>query len=79
MGGMETYSRTAVERAIEIQEMTLRAVANRITWQQTGEIIGLCPGVATSPLPSRSKIETTFANGFVGGVCGRDGRVRSSR
>jgi transposase len=39
---METYSRAAVERAMKIQEVILRAVAKKITWTQAGEIIGLC-------------------------------------
>jgi hypothetical protein len=38
---METYPRAAVERAIKIQEVILRAVAKKITWTQAGEI-GLC-------------------------------------
>ena len=39
---METYPRAAVERAMKIQEVILRAVAKKITWAQAGEIIGLC-------------------------------------
>jgi transposase len=39
---METYPRVAVERAMKIQEVILRAVAKKITWAQAGEIIGLC-------------------------------------
>lgn len=39
---METYPRAAVERAMKIQEVILRAVAKKITWTQAGEIIGLC-------------------------------------
>lgn len=39
---METYPRAAVERAMKIQEVILRAVAKKITWGQAGEIIGLC-------------------------------------
>jgi transposase len=39
---METYPRAAVERAMKIQEVILRAVAKKITWRQAGEIIGLC-------------------------------------
>ena len=38
---METYPRAAVERAMKIQEVILRAVAKKITWHQAGEIIGL--------------------------------------
>ncbi len=39
---MESYPRAAVERAMKIQEVILRAVARKITWTQAGEIIGLC-------------------------------------
>jgi transposase len=39
---METYPRAAVERAMKIQEVILRAMARKITWTQAGEIIGLC-------------------------------------
>lgn len=39
---MESYPRAAVERAMKIQEVILRAVAKKITWGQAGEIIGLC-------------------------------------
>jgi transposase len=38
---MELYSRTAVERAMKIQEVILRAVAKKITWWQAAEIIGI--------------------------------------
>ena len=39
---METYPRAAVERAMKIQEVIMRAMAKKITWTQAGEIIGLC-------------------------------------
>jgi transposase len=38
---MESYSRAAVERAMKVQEVILRAVAKKITWWQAAEIIGL--------------------------------------
>src|ERR1700730_5846224 len=38
---METYPRAAVERAMKIQEVILRAVAKKIPWAQAGEILGL--------------------------------------
>ena len=41
MGGMESYSRAAVERAMKVQEVILRAVAKKITWWQAAEIIGI--------------------------------------
>jgi hypothetical protein len=39
---MESYPRAAVERAMKVQEVILRAMAKKITWAQAGEIIGLC-------------------------------------
>ena len=41
MLGMEFYSRAAVERAMKVQEVILRAVAKKITWWQAAEIIGI--------------------------------------
>jgi len=39
---METCPRAAVERAMKVQEVIMRAMAKKITWAQAGEIIGLC-------------------------------------
>jgi transposase len=39
---MESYPRAAVERAMKIQEVIMRAMAKKITWVQAGEIVGLC-------------------------------------
>src|SRR5881394_846693 len=41
MRGMESYSRAAMERAMKVQEVILRAVAKKITWWQAAEIIGI--------------------------------------
>lgn len=38
---MDSYPRAAVERAMKIQEVMLRAMAKRITWWQAAEIIGI--------------------------------------
>src|SRR5215467_15157495 len=38
---MESYSRAAVERAMKVQEVILRAIAKKITWWQAAEIIGI--------------------------------------
>ena len=38
---MESYLRAAVERAMKIQEVILRALAKKITWAQGAEIIGI--------------------------------------
>ncbi len=39
---METYPRAAVERAMRVQEVILRAIAKKTTWTQAGEILGRC-------------------------------------
>ena len=38
---MDSYSKTAVERAMKVQEVILRAMAKKITWWQAAEIIGI--------------------------------------
>jgi transposase len=38
---MELYPKTAMERAMKVQEVILRALAKRITWLQAAEIIGV--------------------------------------
>ena len=38
---MGFYPRAAVERAMKVQEVILRAMANRITWWQAAEILGI--------------------------------------
>src|SRR6516162_10501284 len=41
MRSMDSYSRTAMERAMKVQEVILRALAKKITWWQAAEIIGI--------------------------------------
>jgi transposase len=41
MRSMEAYPRAAVERAMKVQEVILRAMAKKITWCQAAEIIGI--------------------------------------
>jgi hypothetical protein len=41
MRGMDSYPRAAVERAMKVQEVILRAMAKKITWWQAAEIIGI--------------------------------------
>jgi transposase len=41
MQGMFSYSKAAVERAMKVQEVMLRAWARKITWFQAAEIVGL--------------------------------------
>jgi transposase len=38
---MESYSRAAMERAMKVQEVILRAAAKQISWWQAAEIIGI--------------------------------------
>ena len=38
---MESYSKAAMERAMKVQEVILRAVAKKIAWWQAAEIIGI--------------------------------------
>lgn len=41
MLGMERYPRAAVERAMKVQEVMLRAMGRKITWFQAAEILGM--------------------------------------
>jgi transposase len=41
MASMVSYSKTAMERAMKVQEVILRAMAKKITWWQAAEIIGI--------------------------------------
>jgi hypothetical protein len=38
---MESYSKAAMERAMKVQEVILRAMAKKISWWQAAEIIGI--------------------------------------
>ena len=38
---MDSYSKTAMERAMKVQEVLLRATAKKITWWQAAEILGI--------------------------------------
>lgn len=40
---MGRYPESAVERAMKVQEVLLRAMGGQISWLQAGEILGLCP------------------------------------
>jgi hypothetical protein len=40
MSSMDAYSKAAMERAMKIQEVILRAMAKKITWWQAAEILG---------------------------------------
>src|SRR5437762_3268953 len=41
MRSMVSYSKAAMERAMKVQEVILRAMARRITWWQAAEIMGI--------------------------------------
>src|SRR5450432_1317432 len=41
MEGMVSYTQAAVERAMKVQEVILRAMARKITWWEAAEIIGI--------------------------------------
>jgi hypothetical protein len=41
MASMGFYSKAAMERAMKVQEVILRAMAKKITWWQAAEIIGI--------------------------------------
>src|SRR5246127_5356397 len=41
MAGMFCYPKAAMERAMKVQEVILRAMAKKITWWQAAEIIGI--------------------------------------
>ena len=41
MGSIVDYSKAAMERAMKVQEVILRAMAKRITWWQAAEIVGM--------------------------------------
>ena len=41
MRSMIFYRKAAVERAMKVQEVILRAMAKKITWWQAAEIIGI--------------------------------------
>jgi hypothetical protein len=41
MFGMFSYSKAAVERAMKVQEVMLRAWVKKITWRQAAEILGI--------------------------------------
>ena len=40
---MQRYRESAVERAMKVQEVLVRAIGGQVSWIQAGEILGLCP------------------------------------
>jgi hypothetical protein len=41
MRSMFSYTKAAMERAMKVQEVILRAMAKKITWWQAAEIMGI--------------------------------------
>src|SRR5271167_4366719 len=41
MASMDSYAKAAMERAMKVQEVILRAMAKKITWWQAAEILGI--------------------------------------
>ena len=41
MASMDFYPKAAMERAMKVQEVMLRALAKKITWWQAAEIVGI--------------------------------------
>jgi hypothetical protein len=40
---MQLYPEAALERAVKVQEVILRAAAKKITWIQAAEMLGVSP------------------------------------
>src|SRR5271168_3212946 len=70
---MESYPRAAVERAMKVQEVILRAMAKKITWWQAAEIIGI------SDRSMRRWRERYEAHGYDGLMDRRRGRPSTRR
>ena len=69
---MFSYMQAAVERAMKVQEVILRAMAKKITWWQAAEIIGI------SDRQMRRWRERYHEFGYDGLFDRRQGSVRSS-
>jgi transposase len=70
---MDAYPRAAVERAMKVQEVILRAMAKKITWWQAAEIIGI------SDRSMRRWRERYEAHGYDGLIDRRRGRPSGRR
>src|SRR5271169_1422658 len=73
MLSMESYSKAAMERAMKVQEVILRALAKKITWWQAAEIIGI------SDRQMRRWHERYDAHGYDGLFDRRHGRPSPKR
>src|SRR2546426_12479477 len=73
MRSMVSYSKAAMERAMKVQEVILRAMAKRITWWQAAEIMGI------SDRHMRRWRERHEKFGYEGAVDGRRGKTCPQR
>jgi transposase len=73
MGSMISYPKAAMERAMKVQEVILRAIAKKITWWQATEIIGI------SDRHTRRWRERYEEFGFGGCLTGRRGKPSPKR
>ena len=64
---MERYPKAAVERAMKVQEVMLRAIARKITWFQAAEILGITIGIcdAGAGVTSRGVLTGCWTAGAV--------------
>ena len=62
---MKFYSEAAMERAMKIQEVILRAIGKRINWWQAAEIIGISDrlgGLPIGKLPAGRRLHRNRRN-----------------
>src|ERR1700675_5087425 len=70
---MFSYTKTAMERAIKVQEVILRAMAKKITWRQAAEILGISDRHMRR---WRERYEEEGHNGLCDRRCGKPSRRR---
>jgi hypothetical protein len=71
MWSMDSYSKAAVERAMKVQEVMLRAWAKKISWWRAAEILGISDRHLQRIREGYEKF------GYFGGVFGRTIRIES--
>jgi hypothetical protein len=78
---MESYPKAAVERAMKVQEVIMRAMAKKITWRQAGEIIGLCERQMHISKEGDRYLRTLLVQGahYIMGPFGEDSDLRRWR
>src|ERR1017187_8263710 len=73
-GSVESYPRAAVERAMKVQEVILRAMAKKISWWQAAEIIGISDRQMRR---WRERYEEHGYDGLIDRRCGRPSEKRA--